>query len=283
MMTDAGTLALVALLLPALVVPGPCARGAAAAARAAGGLVLDPVRRRRRSARRSLAWQRHAGGRVSRLVWDWLPSQRTAARRPSACSPTPTRRSCSAGRARGAASCRSTRSATCTTSRQPALGRYYTYQSLFAFSMMGLVLAPNLLQLFICWELVGLCSYLLIGFWYQQARSGARGGQGVLDHEGRRRRPADRHRAALAACRDVRPRPSCARWSTSGALPLAGLSIITFCIYLGADGQVGAVPAARLAARRDGRPDAGLGADSRRDDGDGGRVPAARARRGCSR
>ena len=49
-----------------------------------------------------------------------------------------------------------------------ALGRYYTYQSLFAFSMMGLVLAPNLLQLFICWELVGLCSYLLIGFWYQK-------------------------------------------------------------------------------------------------------------------
>ena len=50
----------------------------------------------------------------------------------------------------------------------PALGRYYAYQSLFAFSMMGLVLAPNLLQLFICWELVGLCSYLLIGFWYQK-------------------------------------------------------------------------------------------------------------------
>ena len=47
-----------------------------------------------------------------------------------------------------------------------ALGRYYTYQSLFAFSMIGLVLAPNLLQLFMCWELVGLCSYLLIGFWY---------------------------------------------------------------------------------------------------------------------
>src|SRR4030095_6703599 len=46
---------------------------------------------------------------------------------------------------------------------QRALGRYYTYQSLFAFSMMGLTLAPNLLQLFMCWELVGLCSYLLIG------------------------------------------------------------------------------------------------------------------------
>ncbi|MBI4608756.1 MAG: NADH-quinone oxidoreductase subunit L [Candidatus Rokubacteria bacterium] len=48
----------------------------------------------------------------------------------------------------------------------PALGRYYAYQSLFAFSMMGLVLASNFLQMFIFWELVGLCSYLLIGFWY---------------------------------------------------------------------------------------------------------------------
>ncbi|HEX3015536.1 MAG TPA: NADH-quinone oxidoreductase subunit L, partial [Desulfobacteria bacterium] len=44
--------------------------------------------------------------------------------------------------------------------------RYFAYQSLFASSMLGLVLATNLLQLFIFWELVGLCSYLLIGFWF---------------------------------------------------------------------------------------------------------------------
>ncbi|PYM08645.1 MAG: NADH-quinone oxidoreductase subunit L [Candidatus Rokuibacteriota bacterium] len=50
----------------------------------------------------------------------------------------------------------------------PALGRYYTYQSLFAFSMLGLVLAPNFVEMFIFWELVGLCSYLLIGFWYER-------------------------------------------------------------------------------------------------------------------
>lgn len=50
----------------------------------------------------------------------------------------------------------------------PALGRYYTYQSLFAASMLGLVLSPTWLQMFIFWELVGLCSYLLIGFWYQR-------------------------------------------------------------------------------------------------------------------
>lgn len=46
--------------------------------------------------------------------------------------------------------------------------RYYAYQSLFAASMLGMVLATNLLQLFIFWELVGLCSYLLIGFWFHK-------------------------------------------------------------------------------------------------------------------
>src|ERR671922_535808 len=49
-----------------------------------------------------------------------------------------------------------------------SLGRYYAYHSLFAFSMLGLVLAPGFLQMFIFWELVGLCSYLLIGYWYDR-------------------------------------------------------------------------------------------------------------------
>jgi len=52
--------------------------------------------------------------------------------------------------------------------RPAPLGRYYTYQSLFVFSMLGLVLAPGFLQMFVFWELVGLCSYLLIGFWYER-------------------------------------------------------------------------------------------------------------------
>jgi NADH-quinone oxidoreductase subunit L len=49
-----------------------------------------------------------------------------------------------------------------------SLGRYYAYQSLFAFSMLGLVLSATFLQMFVFWELVGLCSYLLIGFWYER-------------------------------------------------------------------------------------------------------------------
>ena len=51
-------------------------------------------------------------------------------------------------------------------------GRYYTYHSLFAFAMLGLVLAHNLLQTYVFWELVGLGSYLLIGFWFEKPAAG---------------------------------------------------------------------------------------------------------------
>ena len=44
--------------------------------------------------------------------------------------------------------------------------RFFCFLSLFAAAMLGLVVSNNLLMLFMCWELVGLCSYLLIGFWY---------------------------------------------------------------------------------------------------------------------
>ena len=55
----------------------------------------------------------------------------------------------------------------------PGFARYYAYMSLFTASMIGLVLASNILQLFVFWELVGLCSYLLIGFWYQRPAAAA--------------------------------------------------------------------------------------------------------------
>jgi NADH-quinone oxidoreductase subunit L len=51
---------------------------------------------------------------------------------------------------------------------------FFVYLQLFTASMLGLVFANNYLQMYICWELVGLCSYLLIGFWYEkQAASDA--------------------------------------------------------------------------------------------------------------
>ena len=47
-------------------------------------------------------------------------------------------------------------------------GRFFSLLSLFSFSMLGLVVATNLFQMFIFWELVGVSSYLLIGFWYHK-------------------------------------------------------------------------------------------------------------------
>ncbi|MEM6814888.1 MAG: NADH-quinone oxidoreductase subunit L [Bacteroidota bacterium] len=50
----------------------------------------------------------------------------------------------------------------------PGKDRFYAKLGLFVFSMIGLLLADNLLLLFVFWELVGLSSYLLIGFWYEK-------------------------------------------------------------------------------------------------------------------
>jgi len=49
---------------------------------------------------------------------------------------------------------------------EPMYARFFAFISLFAFAMLLLVVADNLLLLFISWEIMGLCSYLLIGFWF---------------------------------------------------------------------------------------------------------------------
>ncbi len=55
----------------------------------------------------------------------------------------------------------------------PGYSRYFSFMSLFTASMLGLVLASNIIQLYVFWELVGLCSYLLIGFWYNRPSAAA--------------------------------------------------------------------------------------------------------------
>ena len=50
----------------------------------------------------------------------------------------------------------------------PRYPRFFSYLSLFSFSMLFLVVSDNLLGIYIGWELVGLCSYLLIGFWFEK-------------------------------------------------------------------------------------------------------------------
>lgn len=49
---------------------------------------------------------------------------------------------------------------------EPGFQRFYAYLSLFTMSMLGLVVATNIFQMYLFWELVGVCSYLLIGFYY---------------------------------------------------------------------------------------------------------------------
>ncbi|MGH9257131.1 MAG: NADH-quinone oxidoreductase subunit L [Vicinamibacterales bacterium] len=238
-MTDTGVLALIALLLHAiafllLAVVVPLRRSGRPAAMvsilSAAGSCAAAVQ----------AWRAQGGDTISRLVWDWLPSQgQTLATIGVLADADSTAMLTLVGLVSLLVQVYSL--GYLSNEPRTALGRYYTYQSLFAFSMMGLVLAPNLLQLFIFWELVGLCSYLLIGYWYQ--------------------RPA----AARAAVK--------AFWTTkagdvglligiillwrlsgtfdlvelqvlagNGTLPAAGLSLITFCIYLGAVGKSAQFP-----------------------------------------
>ncbi len=123
----------------------------------------------------------------------------------------------------------------------PSLGRYYLYQSLFAFSMLGLVAAPNLVQLFVCWELVGLCSYLLIGFWYRKpsaARAAVKafwttkaGDVGLLIGI-----------VLLWQLTGTFDFGQLRQMADAGMIGLSGLSVITFCIYLGAAGKSAQFP-----------------------------------------
>ncbi len=58
--------------------------------------------------------------------------------------------------------------------------RFFAYLSLFCASMLGLVLADHFLLLYACWELVGLCSYLLISFWFEKPAAAAAGRKAFL-------------------------------------------------------------------------------------------------------
>ncbi len=62
----------------------------------------------------------------------------------------------------------------------PSISRYFACLSLFTFSMLGIVLSNNFIQIFIFWELVGVSSYLLIGFWYEKDSAAEAGKKAFL-------------------------------------------------------------------------------------------------------
>ena len=164
----------------------------------------------------------------------------------------------------------------------PGYPRYFAYLNLFVFFMLVLVLGANYPVLFVGWEGVGLCSYLLIGFWFSDKANADAGKKafivnrigdfgfliamfmlfaniGTLDFAG----------VSAAA-----PQLGVRRRARHDDLPLPVPRLRR---------QERADPALRLAAGRDGRPDAGVGADPRGDDGDGRRVSRRAQQRSCSR
>ena len=150
---------------------------------------------------------------------------------------------------------------------------YFALLSLFTASMLLLVVADNTLQLLVGWELVGLCSFVLIGHWWEEkpnsdaalkafltTRTGDIGlmigviilffAAGTFDIAAINAYALERRRRPHAAARGARS-----------------------CLLIGDHRQERPVPAAHLAARRHGRPDAGVGAHPRRHDGRRRRVP----------
>ena len=150
----------------------------------------------------------------------------------------------------------------------PEYARFFSYLNLFCFFMLMLVLGSNVLVMFVGWEGVGLCSYLLIGFYYQkQSASDAAKKAFVVNRIGD-------FAFILGALLMV---------TTFGSLDFttvalavegdAGRGDLRHALADHAAAvhrrhrQVGADSALRLAARRDGGPDAGVGPDPRRDHG----------------
>ena len=62
----------------------------------------------------------------------------------------------------------------------PGFSRYFACMSLFTFSMLGIVIANNFIQIFIFWELVGVSSYLLIGYWFEKPSAAEAGKKAFL-------------------------------------------------------------------------------------------------------
>ena len=216
---------------------------------------------------------------------------------------------------------------------EPSYWRFFAYLNLFVFSMLLLVLGDNFVVMFFGWEGVGLCSYLLIGFWYtdiEKAKAGMKafvvnrvgdfgfilglfllfwslGGiwepraDAALGHlragdwlQGRpgRAEPLRVHRARAPSSSTGTPSgsaprstsASCAtRWSSrppgvgehlrhQKLWGVALLTLVGMLMFVGAMGKSAQLPALRLAARRHGRPHAGLGPHPRRHHGHGRRL-----------
>ena len=152
-------------------------------------------------------------------------------------------------------------------------GWFYAIISLFVASMLTLVLADNLLMLYFAWELVGLCSMLLIGY-YNDRQSAAEAAKKAFITT----RVGDVGLLigiiilfTQTGTFNIQDDPR--TWREAGEIAREWLTAAAGVHLRRRLRQVRAVPAACLAARRDGGPDARLRADPRRDDGRRRRLP----------
>ncbi len=155
----------------------------------------------------------------------------------------------------------------------PGYPRFFALIGLFVFSMTGLVLSNNYVLTYVFWEGVGVCSYLLVGFWHTRPSAAAAAMKAFLVN-----RVGDFGFAiaifwlwSIVPNHDLSYGNVFNEATLGSAAPRDGRGDRALAV-LGGDRQECADPALRLAARRDGRPDAGLGLDPRRDDGDGRRL-----------
>ena len=166
--------------------------------------------------------------------------------------------------------------------------RYFAYLNLFLFFMLLLVLGRSLLVMFVGWEGVGLASYLLIGFWFEDPEKAAAGKKAFVTN-----RIGDAGFLLgmfllFWALGTLEIDQINAAFASPIAPPGRGEPRRDPAVHRRLR-EVGADSAARVAARRDGGPDTGVGADPRGDDGHRRRLPgradgaALRRRAGCLR
>jgi NADH-quinone oxidoreductase subunit L len=154
----------------------------------------------------------------------------------------------------------------------PGYARYFAYLNLFVFFMLVLVLGSNFPLMFVGWEGVGLCSYLLIGFWFKDREKADAGKKAFIVN-----RIGDFGFlvAMFLIFANLGTLDFVTVFEAAPATFAYGGAVVTdhAVPVPGRGGQERADPAVRLAAGRHGGPDAGQRADPRGDHGHGGRLP----------
>ena len=156
--------------------------------------------------------------------------------------------------------------------------RFFAYLNLFMFSMLTLVLGNNYLMMFIGWEGVGLCSYLLIGYYFHKTKRRRRREEGIRREPRWRLGIVDRHHVDLYDRWLARIHEGWRNGPRRRQRPAH--FHVSDPVFI--EDRVGAVrrrnrkvradSSVRLAAGRDGRSDSGQRTDPCRNDGDGGRL-----------